>query len=156
MLAETTTKADAADGKAGIPRGMMIADVAVVVDGPVGVDKDFEDVTTQDVVNWVDVVFVALGVERGGGARRCFGDEFGDGGGGGRSTLHSGDGDGDGSARDRDSLPGWQSGGRRFFIGDYLASFSTNDLVVVIVRAGSFGCDAVAVVLEGHQRHESR
>ncbi len=86
MLAETTTKADAA-GKAGVSRRGMIA----AVDGPAGVDKDFQDVTTQNVVNWVDVVFVALGVERGGGARRCFGDEFGDDG-GGRSTLHNGDG----------------------------------------------------------------
>ena len=82
-------------------------------------------------MNGVDVVLVAFGVERGGGAR-CFGGGFGN---------DDGGSSGGGDVPASDSLPWWQSGGRRLFIRDYLTRHPGNDLffVVVIVGIGSFG-----------------
>lgn len=84
-------------------------------------------------MNGVDVVLVAFGVERGGGAR-CFGGGFG--------NDDGGSSGGGGDVPASDSLPWWQPGGRRLFIRDYLARHPGNDLfvvVVVIVGTGSFG-----------------
>lgn len=100
VLAESTTETDTAGESGSIGTS---ADVVVIMSC---FDKHFEDVSTQDIMNRVDVVLVALGVERGGGA--TFGFGFGDGGDGdGVGTFLNGDGDAFGAS---DLLPWRQIG----------------------------------------------
>ena len=97
MLTVAATEADAA-GEAVVSGANAV--IAATILGSC-FDKNFEDVTTHDVVDGVDVVLVALGVERGGGARFRVGD------GGGDGTLHNGDRD---MFATSDLLPWWHPG----------------------------------------------